>query len=345
MTVDHQPRFTPTQECRVPQEQQQPEPLSDTQTAALNALRTHIHETVVKTETHRRWADDRCLIRYLKSKKWNLQEAKQAVQDTMLWRDQYGPNRPDKDALWTETAVGKLYVSGFDTESRPLLYMKPRLENTAASPSQIRHVVYHLETAIALMPEGVEKLCIIIDFAGSSMTKNPGVAVAREIINVLGNHYPERLGKGYIIHAPWFFFPFFKLISPFIDPVTKAKINFVDMKKQKPSSKSVISAPSSATASEIELPGSSAASTTSSTKKQSSSSSNSGSKDGTSSDQVNLLDVIPEDMLEREFGGSSDYVYNQQVYWDAAAQVLADSRARLETGSSSNSTAVVQEAA
>jgi hypothetical protein len=86
-------------------------------------------------------------------------------------------------------------------ESRPLLYMKPRLENTAASPSQIRHVVYHLETALALMPEGVENLCIIIDFAGSSMTKNPGVAVAREIINVLGSHYPERLGKAYIIHG------------------------------------------------------------------------------------------------------------------------------------------------
>lgn len=86
-------------------------------------------------------------------------------------------------------------------ESRPLLYMKPRLENTAASPSQIRHVVYHLEIALALMPEGVENLCIIIDFAGSSMTKNPGVAVAREIINVLGSHYPERLGKAYIIHG------------------------------------------------------------------------------------------------------------------------------------------------
>ncbi|KAG0298383.1 hypothetical protein BGZ96_000097 [Linnemannia gamsii] len=343
MSADQQPRFTPSQECLSPQ---QPQPLTDSQTATLDALRSHIHETVVKTETHRRWADDRCLIRYLRSKKWNLNESKQAVQESMLWRDSYGPNRPDKDALWIETAVGKLYVSGFDMESRPLLYMKPRLENTAASPSQIRHVVYHLEIALALMPEGVENLCIIIDFAGSSMTKNPGVAVAREIINVLGSHYPERLGKAYIIHAPWFFFPFFKLISPFIDPVTKAKINFIDMKKQKP--KTNISTPSSAAASELELPNggvlSSAASTASSKK---STSANKDTKDGTSADQVNLLDVIPEDMLEQEFGGASDYVYNQQVYWDAAAQVLADSRARLENGvgSTSATTAVVQEAA
>lgn len=86
-------------------------------------------------------------------------------------------------------------------ESRPLLYMKPRLENTAASPAQIRHVVFHLEVALALMPEGVQNLCIIIDFAGSSMTKNPGVGVAREILHVLGSHYPERLCRAYIIHG------------------------------------------------------------------------------------------------------------------------------------------------
>lgn len=92
-------------------------------------------------------------------------------------------------------------MSGFDMESRPLLYMKPRLENTAASPAQIRHVCFHLETAIALMPEGVQNLAILIDFSGSSMRTNPGVAVAREIIHVLGSHYPERLGKAYIIHG------------------------------------------------------------------------------------------------------------------------------------------------
>ena len=51
-----------------------------------------------------------------------------------------------------------------------------------------------------------------------------------------------------------------------------------------------------------------------------------------SSDNVNLLDMIPEDMLEREFGGSSDYVYDQDAYWTAAMQVLKDSRESLEHG-------------
>ncbi|KAK3814073.1 MAG: CRAL-TRIO domain-containing protein [Benniella sp.] len=336
----HQPRFTPSQDCIPPAPLS---PLSDAQAAALDALRDHIHTTVAKTDPQRRWADDPCLIRYLKARKWNLHDAQQALQDTITWRDQFKPDVPDKDTLWTETATGKMYVSGFDAECRPLLYMKPRLENTAASLAQVRHVVFHLEVAIAIMPPNVQSLCIVIDFAGASMTKTPGVSIAREILHVLGSHYPERLGKGYIIHAPWFFFPTYKLISPFIDPVTKAKINFVDMKKQQP--KTIISTPSSAAASDVDLSSSSSSSrsakgssgdgsaisggstvTRTPTTTTTSSASSVATLSNRSDNNVNLLDLIPEDMLEQAFGGSSDYEYDQQAYWLAAEKVIARAR-------------------
>ncbi|KAF9352079.1 hypothetical protein BGX34_000205 [Mortierella sp. NVP85] len=318
----HQPRFAPSQDCIPPAPLA---PLSDPQAAALDALRAHIHTAVAKTDPQRRWADDPCLIRYLKARKWNLHDAQQALQDTIAWREQFKPDVPDRDSLWTETATGKMYVSGFDAECRPLLYMKPRLENTAASPAQVRHVVFHLEVAIAIMPPNVQSLCIVIDFAGASMTKTPGVGIAREILHVLGSHYPERLGKGYIIHAPWFFFPTYKLISPFIDPVTKAKINFVDMKKQQP--KTIISTPSSAAASDVDLSSASSAKGSSADGSAISGGSTvTRTPTTTSSDNVNLLDLIPEDMLEQAFGGSSDYEYDQQAYWLAAEKVLTQAR-------------------
>ncbi len=37
--------------------------------------------------------------------------------------------------------------------------------------------------------------------------------------------------KFIILLAPWYFWGFFKLISPFIDPVTKNKIKFADIYK------------------------------------------------------------------------------------------------------------------
>ncbi|KAG0222796.1 hypothetical protein BGW42_006327 [Actinomortierella wolfii] len=289
------PRHTPSAECRAPAP---PAPLTDKQKHALDQLRQHIHsDAITPRADQKRWANDACLLRYLRGRKWNVEEAKQAVEQSIRWRDEFGPDRPDRKTLWLETTPGKVYVSGFDNESRPLVYMRPRLENTQASDTQIRHVVFHLETAIALMPEGVENLTIIIDFLGSSMRTSPGAAVAKQIIDVLGNQFPERLGKAYIIHAPWFFFPFYKLVSPWIDPVTKAKIHFIDMKKQKPKS---------ANGAVTIIPG----------------------------ENVNLLDMIPADMLEKEYGGESEYKYDQELYWQACERALAVSRTMLQEGCS-----------
>ncbi|KAG0306984.1 hypothetical protein BGZ98_001351 [Dissophora globulifera] len=362
----HQPLFTPSPNCRPPAP---PAPLSDSQIASLDALRSHIHDTVVTSPAERAWTDDACLLRYLRARKWSLADAKVAVRDTLRWRKSFNPMVADRDVLWTETASGKIYVSGFDIESRPLLYMKPRYENTSASPAQIHHLVFHLEVAIALMPKGVDNLCIIIDFEGSSMTKNPGVGIAREILYILGNHYPEHLGKAYMLNgnvsprvvpgcamtiacadlinpigltnlfvmfrrclAPWFFFPFYKLISPFIDPVTKGKLNFADMKKQ--TRKTIASTPSSTNASEVDLSSSTATSTH---LKTGSSSSSAASTSGPVSDNSGILDTIPHDMLEVAYGGSSNYVYNQEIYWEAAEKALARARSALEQEHTSNS--------
>lgn len=39
----------------------------------------------------------------------------------------------------------------------------------------------------------------------------------------LEDHYPERLGKAFVINVPYFVTLFLKLIMPFVDP---SKINF-----------------------------------------------------------------------------------------------------------------------
>lgn len=46
------------------------------------------------------------------------------------------------------------------------------------------------------------------------------------MLNIIQSHYPERLGLAIIINIPFLVNAFFKLILPFVDPITRAKIKF-----------------------------------------------------------------------------------------------------------------------
>ena len=47
------------------------------------------------------------------------------------------------------------------------------------------------------------------------------------------NYYPERLGKLYIINAPWGFGGIFSVVKRFLDPVTVAKIPCAELELPK----------------------------------------------------------------------------------------------------------------
>ena len=46
------------------------------------------------------------------------------------------------------------------------------------------------------------------------------------MLHIIQAHYPERLGLALIINVPYIVNAFFKLIMPFVDPVTREKVKF-----------------------------------------------------------------------------------------------------------------------
>jgi hypothetical protein len=54
--------------------------------------------------------------------------------------------------------------------------------------------------------------------------------VTTSTIKMLQDHYPERMGKAYIINAPTIFEMFWAVVYPVLDPVTRSKVEFVRTK-------------------------------------------------------------------------------------------------------------------
>lgn len=82
-----------------------------------------------------------------------------------------------------------------------------------------------LERTIDLMPPGQETLALLVNMAESAK-RHPPLSQSRQVLNILQTHYPERLGRALVLNVPWVVWGFFKLITPFIDPMTKEKLKF-----------------------------------------------------------------------------------------------------------------------
>ncbi|KAJ3046085.1 hypothetical protein HDV00_003835 [Rhizophlyctis rosea] len=135
------------------------------------------------------------------------------------------------------------------------------------------------------MSPGVEKLTLVVDYEGISIFNATPLSVSKQVLDIIQSHYPERLGLGICINPTWYIWTFFKIITPLMDPVTRAKIQFVDLKKQNEMNQKE-SAPEG-------LGG-----------------------------YTNIRNHISADMLPQIYGGGWDYEFKHEEYWKELNDVI-----------------------
>ncbi|KAI0951025.1 hypothetical protein AcW1_008179 [Taiwanofungus camphoratus] len=123
-----------------------------------------------------------------------------------------------------QALTGKMVLFGYDADGRPAMYLRPSRQNTEETVRQMHFLTWLLERAVDLMGPGVETIALMVDFADKA--KNPSFAQSRASLNILQNHYPERLGRALIANVPFLLNAFFKVITPFVDPATRPKMRF-----------------------------------------------------------------------------------------------------------------------
>ncbi|KAJ0604313.1 putative CRAL-TRIO lipid binding domain-containing protein [Helianthus annuus] len=77
--------------------------------------------------------------------------------------------------------------------------------------NQIKHLVYLMENAMLNLPEGQEEMAWLIDFTGWSFTTSVPVRTAKDTINILQDHYPQRLAVAFLYAPPRIFEAFWKV--------------------------------------------------------------------------------------------------------------------------------------
>ncbi|KAL4372581.1 hypothetical protein AHAS_Ahas06G0280100 [Arachis hypogaea] len=175
-----------------------------------------------------KYCTDACFKRYLEARNWNVDKSKKMLEDTLNWRSTYKP----EEIRWHEVAVegetGKLYRANFhDRQGRTVLILRPGMQNTKSMENQMKHLVYLLENAMLNLPPGQEQMAWLIDFTGWSLTNSVPVKLARDTINTLQNHYPERLAIAFLYNPPRIFEAFWKIVKYFLDTKTFEKVKFV----------------------------------------------------------------------------------------------------------------------
>ncbi|KAH7298323.1 hypothetical protein KP509_25G037400 [Ceratopteris richardii] len=150
------------------------------------------------------------------------------LEDSLSWRKSYRP----EDLRWPDVAeegeTGKVYRADFfDKKGRSVLVLVPAKQNTSSCEGQLKHLVYLMENALFNLPPGQEQMVWLIDFTGWSFSTAVPVKTTREVVNVLQNHYPERLGNAILYNPPRIFGAFWKIVKHFLDRKTYQKILFV----------------------------------------------------------------------------------------------------------------------
>lgn len=183
----------------------------------------------------RSYCTEPCLIRYLKARDWDLKKSLKLLISSIEWREKTQPDSIYASDLTAQAISGKTYRRGFDKLGRPVIYMTPARENSTDYEKNLQLIVYTVERAIDSMGPNVEQMVLIVDFNHFSTQVQPPLSVCKEMINIMSNHYPERLGACYIVDSPFIFSMLWKAIKPFINSATRAKVHFVNGQDEKES--------------------------------------------------------------------------------------------------------------
>ncbi|PHH82265.1 hypothetical protein CDD82_6514 [Ophiocordyceps australis] len=215
--------------------------LSTDQIAKVHQLRM-----MLEAEGYTSRLDTLTMLRFLRARKWDVALAKQMFIDCEKWRKE--TKLDETVPIWDypeKPEVAKYYKQFYhktDNDGRPIyietlggIDLTAMYKITTADRMLTNLAVEYERLADPRLPacsrkadKLLETCCTIMDLKGVTLTKVPQVySYVRQASVISQNYYPERLGKLYMINAPWGFSTVWSVVKGWLDPVTVAKIHIL----------------------------------------------------------------------------------------------------------------------
>lgn len=189
---------------------------------------------------------DNLALRFVRARKWNLNNSISMLVDTIKWRQTHFTS-PDELILKGEVGMlndpadiesglvdynlkmMKSVVVGRDLTGRPIVLCRPRLHHAKEQTEEAmeKYAILVIESTRLFLRErnSVDQALIIFDLSDFK-TSNMDYAPVKFLIKCFEAQYPECLGKLLIHKAPWIFSPIWNIIKNWLDPVVADKISF-----------------------------------------------------------------------------------------------------------------------
>ncbi|PSK54067.1 Sec14 cytosolic factor [Elsinoe australis] len=216
--------------------------LTGEQEAQVNQLRMML-EQAGYTER----LDTLTLLRFLRARKFNVELSKQMFINCEKWRKEFGGGIDNLLQTFDFTEEKKKlshlypqYYHGTDKDGRPVyieqlgnIDLTAMYKITTEERLLSNLVVEYEKVSDPRLPACsrksghlLETCCTIMDLKGVGLSNMGQVyGYLQKASGISQNYYPERLGKLYVINAPWGFSGAFSVVKKFLDPVTVAKIH------------------------------------------------------------------------------------------------------------------------
>lgn len=204
-------------------------PPTEPETGVVDVLKSQMISEVPELASNKNFSST-TVLRFYRGQKANASSALDSLKKYIHWRyAEDVDNIENRKADFQRELDGKKVVVGLrDLQGRPAAYVFAHRHNAYdRNVNEVKMLTtWTLESLRKAANPEEERYVIAVDLGKFTMRCMDYEALKCQV-DILQSHYPETLESCYIIDSPFFFSACWRIIRPWLDPVTAKKVNFI----------------------------------------------------------------------------------------------------------------------